>query len=98
MNRPTLSSPPCFAHELEAGWQGYDTVDPQTAIDVARWRKAERARLIEARLAVPAGKRAEVANHVVFLHDGIIEEEGPPSSLYGAPRSERLRKFLASVQ
>lgn len=39
----------------------------------------------------------EVASHVVFLHNGIIEEEGPPDRLYGAPRSERLKKFLATV-
>ena len=40
----------------------------------------------------------EVANHVVFLADGVIEEEGSPDTIYSAPRSERLRKFLATVQ
>ena len=40
----------------------------------------------------------EVASHVVFLADGVIEEEGPPDQLYSAPRSERLKKFLATVQ
>lgn len=40
----------------------------------------------------------EVANHVVFLADGVIEEEGSPDTIYNAPRSERLRKFLATVQ
>jgi len=39
----------------------------------------------------------DVASHVVFLHDGCIEEEGPPSEIYGAPRSPRLQKFLATV-
>jgi octopine/nopaline transport system ATP-binding protein len=37
----------------------------------------------------------EVAHRVVFLHEGRIEEEGAPSALFGAPRSERLRQFLA---
>ncbi len=40
----------------------------------------------------------EVANHVVFLADGVIEEEGPPDMIYSAPKSERLKKFLATVQ
>ena len=40
----------------------------------------------------------EVANHVVFLADGVIEEEGPPDIVYSAPKSERLQKFLATVE
>ena len=37
----------------------------------------------------------DVSDHVVFLHQGLIEEEGPPETLFGAPRSERLRGFLS---
>jgi polar amino acid transport system ATP-binding protein len=40
---------------------------------------------------------ADVADHVVFLHKGRIEEEGPPAALFGNPRSERLRQFLSST-
>ena len=40
----------------------------------------------------------EVASHVVFLAGGVIEEEGPPDVVYSAPKSERLQKFLATVQ
>ena len=39
----------------------------------------------------------DVANHVVFLHQGLIEEEGPPSAIFGAPKSQRLRQFLSAV-
>ena len=39
----------------------------------------------------------DVSNHVVFLHQGLIEEEGAPEKLFGAPRSERLRGFLSST-
>ncbi|MCR9168992.1 MAG: ATP-binding cassette domain-containing protein [Rhodobacteraceae bacterium] len=39
----------------------------------------------------------DVSNHVVFLHQGLIEEEGAPDSLFGAPKSERLRGFLSST-
>ncbi|MEM7732822.1 MAG: amino acid ABC transporter ATP-binding protein [Pseudomonadota bacterium] len=40
---------------------------------------------------------ADVSDHVVFLHQGLIEEEGPPKMLFGAPKSERLRQFLSST-
>ncbi|MBF9031400.1 ATP-binding cassette domain-containing protein [Rhodobacterales bacterium HKCCE3408] len=36
----------------------------------------------------------DVSDHVIFLHLGKIEEEGPPEALFGAPKSERLKKFL----
>ena len=40
---------------------------------------------------------ADVSDHVVFLHQGLVEEEGPPAQLFGAPRSERLRQFLSAT-
>jgi polar amino acid transport system ATP-binding protein len=39
----------------------------------------------------------DVSDHVVFLHQGVIEEEGPPARLFGAPKSERLRQFLSAT-
>ena len=39
----------------------------------------------------------EVATHVIYLHNGVIEEEGPPEALFGAPKSERLKQFLKTV-
>lgn len=40
---------------------------------------------------------ADVSDHVVFLHQGRIEEEGPPEAVFGAPKSERLQQFLAAT-
>jgi polar amino acid transport system ATP-binding protein len=40
---------------------------------------------------------ADVSDHVVFLHQGRIEEEGPPNALFGNPRTERLRQFLSAT-
>ncbi|WP_299962883.1 ATP-binding cassette domain-containing protein [uncultured Roseobacter sp.] len=40
----------------------------------------------------------DVSDHVVFLHRGLIEEEGPPETLFGAPKSERLQGFLSATQ
>jgi polar amino acid transport system ATP-binding protein len=37
---------------------------------------------------------SDVANHVIFLHKGKIEEEGTPSELFGKTRSLRLQQFL----
>jgi polar amino acid transport system ATP-binding protein len=37
----------------------------------------------------------DVANHVIFLHQGRIEEEGSPGDVFGNTRSERLRQFLS---
>jgi polar amino acid transport system ATP-binding protein len=39
----------------------------------------------------------EVATHVIYLHNGVIEEEGPPDQLFGAPKSDRLKQFLKTV-
>nr|WP_255552240.1 amino acid ABC transporter ATP-binding protein [Maritimibacter dapengensis] len=38
---------------------------------------------------------ADVADHVIFLHQGKIEEEGTPEALFGNPTSERLKGFLS---
>ncbi|HEY8566863.1 MAG TPA: ATP-binding cassette domain-containing protein [Beijerinckiaceae bacterium] len=39
----------------------------------------------------------DVSNRVVFLHRGVLEEEGPPAELFTRPRSERLQGFLANA-
>jgi polar amino acid transport system ATP-binding protein len=40
----------------------------------------------------------ELSDHVVFLHEGRVEEEGPPDQLFGSPDSPRLRQFLSHGQ
>lgn len=39
----------------------------------------------------------DVSDHVVFLHQGLIEEQGEPETLFSAPKSERLRGFLSAT-
>ncbi|MEM8617722.1 MAG: amino acid ABC transporter ATP-binding protein [Pseudomonadota bacterium] len=39
----------------------------------------------------------DVSDHVIFLHKGRIEEEGPPDALFGQPKSERLQQFLSAT-
>ncbi|WP_092317915.1 amino acid ABC transporter ATP-binding protein [Cupriavidus alkaliphilus] len=43
------------------------------------------------------GFAREVANHVVFMDEGRILEEGPPSDVFGAPAHARTREFLAHM-
>ncbi|CAB3749689.1 ABC transporter ATP-binding protein [Paraburkholderia humisilvae] len=43
------------------------------------------------------GFAREVSNHVVFLHQGVVEEEGHPREVLKTPRSERLQKFLCGA-
>jgi octopine/nopaline transport system ATP-binding protein len=38
-----------------------------------------------------------VANHVVYLRDGVVEEQGPPSQIFGSPQSEHLKRFISSL-
>lgn len=40
---------------------------------------------------------ADVSDHVIFLHQGKIEEEGPPARLFGNPQTDRLRGFLSAT-
>jgi polar amino acid transport system ATP-binding protein len=37
----------------------------------------------------------EVADHVVFMRDGVVAEAGPPSEVIDRPREESTRAFLA---
>jgi len=39
----------------------------------------------------------DVSDHVIFLHQGLIEEEGTPSAVFETPKSARLQQFLSAV-
>lgn len=43
------------------------------------------------------GFAREVSDRVVFLNEGLIEEEGSPTQIFQNPKSERCRQFLSSV-
>jgi octopine/nopaline transport system ATP-binding protein len=42
------------------------------------------------------GFARDVSNRVVFLHKGVVEEEGPPAEVFSAPKSERFKQFISS--
>ncbi len=65
----SYASPPCYMHELDPAYAGLSQQgDLRQSSDVARWRKAERARLIEQRLAIPPDIRRQhddrIADHL----------------------------------
>ena len=39
----------------------------------------------------------DVSNHVMFLHQGLVEEQGDPAKLFTNPESERLKQFISSI-
>ena len=41
------------------------------------------------------GFAREAANHMLFLHQGLVEDEGPPREVMANPKSERFRQFLS---
>lgn len=43
------------------------------------------------------GFAREVANRVMFINDGIIQEENTPEEIFAHPKSPRLQEFLSKV-
>jgi arginine/ornithine transport system ATP-binding protein len=40
----------------------------------------------------------DVSSHVIFLHQGVIEEEGEPKETFAHPKSERFKQFLSNTR
>lgn len=43
------------------------------------------------------GFARQVADRVIFMDEGAFVEEGPPASLFAAPREERTKRFLSHL-
>ncbi|EAR57006.1 putative ABC-type histidine transport system, ATPase component [Photobacterium sp. SKA34] len=39
----------------------------------------------------------DVSNQVMFLHQGVVEEQGHPDKLFTQPESARLQQFISSI-
>lgn len=39
----------------------------------------------------------DVANHIVFMADGVIVEEGSPAAIFSQPKEERTKQFLYRI-
>ena len=71
-------------------------LDPELTGEVLRVIRALRS---DERTMIIVTHEMEFARHVsdkiIFMADGIITETGSPDELFGAPKSEKLRAFLA---
>ena len=85
-----FASPPCFMHELNADYGGFGVpVEHQQSVDVARWRKSERARLIAARLSMTPGTRRHFGDRIAeHLERRIGDVGGLVVSAYWPIRGE----------
>lgn len=102
MTRPTnsLASPVCFLHELEPdAASGFAVVDPQQRRDVARFRRAERERLIAARVALGTATRATLSARIAAHLDTLLGDlRGVAVSAWMPFRGEPdLRPWMASA-
>ncbi len=43
------------------------------------------------------GFAREVASRVIFMDEGIIQEDGTPEEIFGNPKCERLKSFLGKI-
>ncbi len=43
------------------------------------------------------GFAKEVATRVIFMDEGVIQEDGTPEEIFGSPKCERLKSFLGKI-
>lgn len=92
----SYASPPCLMHEVDPAYMGFDAQQQQ---DVARWRRSQRARLIDTRLALPNAERVSYAEVIMSRLDEIIGGvQGRVVSAYWPMRGEPdLRVWLEEL-
>ena len=90
------ASPPCFMHELTPEYQ---PVRPEAWTDVARWRKAERKRLIDERMALGVAERSAGSQRIAAGLDRAVGKViGRIVSVYWPIRGEPdLRNWAIRV-
>ena len=71
-------------------------LDPELVSEVLKVMKtlAEEGRTMVV-VTHEMGFAREVSNHLIFLHQGLVEEEGIPADVLSKPKSERLAQFLS---
>ena len=73
----SFASPPCLAAEIAPDYFDPLAVDPQQALDVARWRKARRAEHLAARAALSVATRQAIAKAIADHLDRLLTEHFP---------------------
>jgi 5,10-methenyltetrahydrofolate synthetase len=97
---PGYASPPCLMHELDPTFRELKSdSDARTARDVARWRKAERERLIAARRELDVATRRAAAARIAGGLDAELGDVGGRTvGCYWPIRGEPdLRPWIATL-
>ena len=101
--RSSYASPPCMAGEVAPDYFDPLAVDPQQAVDVARWRKAKRAELLAMRAALPVTELQAAARGIAGGLDRVLEELLPDvrgkviSGFWPIKSEPDLRFWLAAL-
>lgn len=72
----TYASPPCMAAEVDPAYFDPLGVDLGQARDVARWRRAERARLAGLREGLGQARRAQISDRIAGHLGRVLTERG----------------------
>ncbi len=73
-------------------------LDPELTIEVLKTMRELAAEHITMAVVTHEMTFArDVSNHVIFMADGVIVEQGPPSELFENPQEERTRAFLGNM-
>ncbi len=96
--RAAIARAPCMEPRALLFDEPTSALDPELEQEVVRVIK-DLAREGRTMIIVTHDMRlaADVSHHTVFLHNGRIEEEGPPEAVFSNPQSERLRQFLSAT-
>ena len=73
-------------------------LDPELTVEVLKTMRelaAERMTMVVVTHEMTFAR--DVSNHVIFMADGFIIEQGHPAELFGCPREERTRLFLGNM-
>lgn len=95
-----FASPPCFMQDVDPAYLGLAAPAKRSpAMDIVRWRKDTRSRLLADRLSVPAGIRAEQAAQIALRLDQVLGDlSGATVSAYWPFRGEPdLRPWFETV-
>ncbi|PPB79967.1 5,10-methenyltetrahydrofolate synthetase [Albidovulum inexpectatum] len=78
-DRRGFASPPCMASDVAPDYFDPLAVDAQQARDVARWRRAQRTRLLQDRAALPVALRKEISARLEGHLERVLDSCGGPS-------------------
>lgn len=73
-------------------------LDPELTVEVLQTMRemaAERITMVVVTHEMTFAR--DVSNHVIFMADGLIVEQGRPAEIFGCPKEERTRLFLRNM-